>query len=51
LIRREDDDRRARLHSTVKIDQISEVLRQLGPDADRVGALFITLDPERGPGG
>lgn len=26
---------------------ISELLRQLGPDADRVAALFITLDPER----
>jgi protein SCO1 len=27
--------------------EISEVLRQLGPDADRVGALFVTVDPER----
>ena len=27
--------------------EISEVLRKLGPDADRVGALFITVDPER----
>jgi protein SCO1 len=27
--------------------EISEVLRQLGPDADRLGALFITVDPER----
>ena len=27
--------------------QISEVLRRLGPDADRVRALFITVDPER----
>jgi len=27
--------------------EMSEVLRQLGPDADRVGALFITVDPER----
>jgi protein SCO1/2 len=26
---------------------ISEVLRRLGPDADRVGATFITVDPER----
>ncbi len=26
---------------------ISEVLRSLGPDADRAGALFITVDPER----
>jgi protein SCO1/2 len=26
---------------------VSEVLRRLGPDADRVGALFITVDPER----
>jgi protein SCO1/2 len=26
---------------------ISEVLRKLGPDADRVGALFVTVDPER----
>lgn len=27
--------------------EISEVLRKLGPDADRTGALFITVDPER----
>jgi protein SCO1/2 len=26
---------------------ISQVLHQLGPDADRTGALFITVDPER----
>ena len=26
---------------------ISQVLRKLGPDADRVGALFVTVDPER----
>jgi protein SCO1 len=26
---------------------VSEVLRRLGPDADRVRALFITIDPER----
>jgi len=26
---------------------ISEVLKQLGKDADRAGALFITVDPER----
>jgi protein SCO1/2 len=26
---------------------ISEVLRNLGPDADRAAALFITVDPER----
>jgi len=26
---------------------ISEVLKSLGPDADRTGALFITVDPER----
>jgi len=26
---------------------ISEVLRSLGPDADRAAALFITVDPER----
>jgi protein SCO1 len=26
---------------------VSEVLRSLGPDADRVGAAFITVDPER----
>jgi protein SCO1/2 len=27
--------------------EVSEILRALGPDADRVGALFITVDPER----
>ncbi len=27
--------------------EMSEVLRKLGPDADRVNALFITVDPER----
>ena len=27
--------------------EISEVLRSLGPDADRMRALFITVDPER----
>ncbi len=26
---------------------MSQVLKQLGPDADRAGALFITIDPER----
>jgi len=26
---------------------ISQVLQKLGPDADRTGALFITVDPER----
>ncbi|HVY58676.1 MAG TPA: SCO family protein [Xanthobacteraceae bacterium] len=26
---------------------MSEVLRNLGPDANKVGALFITVDPER----
>jgi protein SCO1/2 len=26
---------------------ISQVLRELGPDADRAGALFITVDPDR----
>ena len=26
---------------------VSEVMRSLGPDADRAGALFITVDPER----
>ena len=26
---------------------VSEVLRNLGPDADRTAALFITVDPER----
>jgi protein SCO1/2 len=27
--------------------EISQVLKALGPDADRTGALFITVDPER----
>ena len=27
--------------------EISEILRKLGPDADRVRAVFITVDPER----
>jgi protein SCO1 len=27
--------------------EISEVMRALGPDADKVGAYFITVDPER----
>jgi len=27
--------------------EMSEVIRQLGNDADRIGALFITVDPER----
>ena len=27
--------------------ELSEVLTKLGPDANRVGALFITVDPER----
>jgi protein SCO1/2 len=27
--------------------EISQILRQLGPDAERVRALFITVDPER----
>jgi protein SCO1/2 len=27
--------------------QVSEIMRALGRDADRVGALFITVDPER----
>ena len=27
--------------------EISEVMRKLGPDADRTGAIFITVDPER----
>jgi len=27
--------------------EVSEIFRKLGPDADRVGALFITVDPER----
>jgi protein SCO1/2 len=26
---------------------VSQVLKSLGPDADRTGALFITVDPER----
>src|SRR4030081_1974816 len=27
--------------------EVSEILRTLGPDADRMRALFITVDPER----
>jgi len=27
--------------------EVSEVLRALGPDADKVDALFVTVDPER----
>jgi len=27
--------------------EVSEILRKLGPEADRVGALFVTVDPER----
>ena len=27
--------------------EMSEIIRKLGPDADRVRALFITVDPER----
>lgn len=27
--------------------EISEIFRKLGPEADRAGALFITVDPER----
>ena len=27
--------------------EVSEIMRALGKDADRVGALFITVDPER----
>jgi protein SCO1/2 len=27
--------------------EISEILRALGPDADKAGALFVTVDPER----
>src|SRR3954469_2272165 len=27
--------------------EVSEILRALGPDADRARALFITVDPER----
>jgi len=27
--------------------EVSEVLGKLGPEADKVGALFITIDPER----
>src|SRR3981189_2481393 len=29
--------------------EVSEIMRALGPDADRVRALFITVDPERNP--
>lgn len=31
----------------VKLFEISQVLRKLGPDADRVAALLITVDPAR----
>jgi protein SCO1/2 len=27
--------------------EVSEILRKLGPDADKVAALFVTVDPER----
>ena len=27
--------------------ELSEVMKKLGPDADRTGAVFITVDPER----
>ena len=27
--------------------EVSEIMRKLGTDADRVGALFVTIDPER----
>ena len=27
--------------------EISEVMKQLGKDADRAGAVFLTVDPER----
>jgi protein SCO1/2 len=27
--------------------EVSEILRALGPDADKVAALFVTVDPER----
>jgi len=27
--------------------EVSEIMKALGPDAERVGALFITVDPER----
>ena len=27
--------------------EVSEILRQLGPDADKMKALFVTVDPER----
>ena len=27
--------------------EVSEVMRALGPDADRIGAMFVTVDPER----
>lgn len=27
--------------------EVSEVMRALGPDADRAGAMFVTVDPER----
>ena len=31
--------------------EVSELLTKLGPDADRVGALFVTVDPERDTAG
>ncbi len=27
--------------------EVSEILRALGPDGDRLGAMFVTVDPER----
>jgi protein SCO1/2 len=27
--------------------EVSEILRKLGPDAERVGVLFVTIDPKR----
>jgi len=27
--------------------EVSEIMRRLGPDADKTGALFVTVDPER----
>ncbi len=29
------------------LPKVSAVLRELGPEADRVGALFVTVDPQR----
>ena len=29
------------------LSEVSAIMRNLGPDADRVGALFITVDPQR----